>query len=140
VSADIAEGDRPVDEILRGRGLTDEQWMEATVFWSRRMSEDARPDASGNVAPRVALAFSEAFARAQDAKRPLVVLTVVQWAELVHEIEAYGLAPVLARRGLRLADHSRLVRNWAKALGTTPSLAREYEAARAALDHADQGV
>lgn len=140
ISADIAEGDRPLAEILRERGLTDEQWMEGTLFWSRRMSEDARPDPSGKVEPRVALTFSDAFARAQDQKRPLVVLTVAQWAELVHEIEAYGVGPVLARRGLRMADHSRLVRHWAKALGTTPSLVREYEAARAALDNADQGV
>jgi len=140
ISADIAEGDRPVGDILRERGLTDEQWMEGTIFWSRRMSDDARPDASGNVEPRVALTFSDAFARAQDQKRPLVMLTVVQWAELVHTIEAYGVGPVLARRGLRMADHSRLVRHWAKALGTDPALTREYERARAALDHDDQGV
>ena len=140
ISADIAEGDRSVGEILRERGLNDEQWMEGTLFWSRRMAEDASPDASGNVEPRVALTFSDAFARAQDQKRPLVVLSVVQWAELVHEIEAYGVGPVLARRGLRMADHARLVRHWAKALGTNPALAREYERARAALDQDDQRV
>lgn len=129
ISAELAEGDRPVADVLRERGLTDAQWSDATAFWTRRMAEDAR---TGE--PRIALEFSDAFARAQDARRPLVPLSVEEWARLRSDIDADGVAPSLAARGLRLADYSRLVRHWAKALASSPELARAYRAARAALD------
>lgn len=130
ISADIAEGDRPVAEVLRERQLSDAQWTEASLFWARRMGEDARDGEA-----RVALAFSEAFARAQDAKRPLPPLDVEGWATLVHEIDVAGaLGPALVARGLSSADHSRLVRHWAKAIATEPALAARYSAREAALD------
>ena len=146
LSADVAEGDRPLSEILRERGLTDEQWTEAAIFWTRLMAEDARPNESGDVQPRVALAFSEAFARAQDEKRPLVELSVAEWAALVHDLESAssGPYPVLARRGLCMADYARLVRHWARAVAANPALAREYEAvtrgAPSDLGKGDEGV
>ena len=46
------------------------------------------------------------------------------------EEDPRGPASVLARRGLGLADYSRLVRHWAKAIASSPELARAYEAAR----------
>lgn len=125
ISAEIAEGDRPVADVLGQRGLTDAQWSDATTFWTRRMGEDA---STGE--PRLALEFSDAFARAQDALRPLVTLSVEEWARLRNDIDAEGVAPALAARGLRLADYARLVRHWAKALASSPALARAYEAAR----------
>ncbi|MBX3261208.1 MAG: hypothetical protein KIS78_11570 [Labilithrix sp.] len=133
VSADIAEGDRALADVLRDRGLTVEQWTEVTTFWSQRMADDARPDAAGNVTPRVALLFSDAFARAQDQKRPLSPLTADAWAELVHDAEEESLARALAKRGLRMADHSRLVRHWAKALASDAALRERYERRRASL-------
>jgi hypothetical protein len=122
--------------------LTEAQWTEATVFWAQRMGEDAQPDPNGNVHPRIALAFSEAFARAQDAKRPLVQLSVEQWAELVLEIEIedLGAGPVLARRQLRMADYSRLVRHWAKAIATDPALAKTYADVRSRLGNAEERI
>lgn len=140
ISADIAEGDRPIAEILRERSLTDEQWVEVATFWNRRMAESAQPDVSGNAEPRVALLFSEAFARAQDQKRPLVPLSVEDWAKLVHETREEGVGPALARRGLRTADYARLVRYWAKALATERALADAYDAARVVLVNAMEGV
>ncbi|MBX3207550.1 MAG: hypothetical protein KF764_21050 [Labilithrix sp.] len=140
VSVDIAEGDRALADVLRDRALTLEQWTEATAFWSQRMAEDARPDASGNVTPRVALLFSDAFARAQDDKRPLVPLSADAWAELVHDAEEASLAEALAKRGLRMADHSRLVRHWAKALATDAALRARYESRRASLGNTLEGV
>jgi hypothetical protein len=139
ISAEIAEGDRPLADILRERGLTDEQWTEATLFWTQRMAEDAR---GGE--PRVALAFSDAFARAQDARRPLVQMSVEEWAALVTAAEQSGVAVAVAARGLRMADYFRLVRHWAKALasgaGDGAPLARAYEAARGRLGTAGEGV
>jgi hypothetical protein len=123
ISADVAEGDRPVADILAARGLTEAQWVEACVFWGQRMAEDAREGG------RVTLAFSEAFCKAQDGKRPLPPLSVEDWAALTLEIETHGSAPrALAARNLSLADHSRLVRHWAKALASDASLRARLQA------------
>jgi hypothetical protein len=113
ISAAAAEGDRPLAELLASASLTEEQWTLVTLFWARRMGEDAR-----NAEPRVALAFSDAFARAQDSLKPVVVLSAEAWAALVETIDDApdGPARVLAERGLGLADFSRLTRHWARAL------------------------
>ncbi|MDB4934367.1 MAG: hypothetical protein JWP87_1339 [Labilithrix sp.] len=113
ISAAAAEIDRPLAEILAKESLTDAQWTEVTLFWARRMGEDAR-----NAEPRVALAFSDAFAKAQDALKPVVVLSPEAWDALVLAIDDApdGPARVLAERGLGMADFSRLTRHWARAL------------------------
>jgi hypothetical protein len=113
ISAAAAEGDRPLAEILAKESLTDTHWTEVTLFWARRMGEDAR-----NAEPRVALAFSDAFARAQDALKPVIVLAPEAWDALVLAIDDApdGPARVLAERGLGMADFSRLTRHWARAL------------------------
>lgn len=113
ISAAAAEGDRPLAEILMNESLTDAQWTDVTLFWARRMGEDAR-----NPEPRVALAFSDAFAKAQDALKPVVVLSPEAWDALVLAIDDAPDGPtrVLAERGLGMADFSRLTRHWARAL------------------------
>ena len=113
ISAAAAEGDRPLAELLAKESLTDAQWTLVTLFWARRMGEDAR-----NAEPRVALAFSDAFARAQDALKPVPVLSPEAWAALVEAIDDApdGPARVLAERGLGMADFSRLARHWARTL------------------------
>jgi hypothetical protein len=127
ISADLAEGDRPASQVVEARGLTMDQWTEASLLWTRRMGED----------PRVLTAFSDAFARAQDQKKPLAPLTLEDWAALNQEIAEDGApARALAARGLSVADHCRLVRHWAKALGGDPALARRYEAAGEAWEEA----
>ncbi len=113
ISATAAEGDRPLAEILAEESLTEARWTEVTLFWAHRMGEDAR-----NAEPRVALAFSDAFAKAQDAWKPLVVLSPEAWDALVLAIDEAPDGPtrVLAERGLGMADFSRLTRHWARAL------------------------
>lgn len=113
ISAAAAEGDRPLAELLARESLTDARWTAVTLFWARRMGEDAR-----NPEPRVALTFSDAFAKAQDALRPVVVLSPEAWASLVEAIEESPDGPtrVLAERGLGMADYARLSRHWARAL------------------------
>jgi hypothetical protein len=136
ISADLAEGDRAAPAILTAHGLTAEQWTEATLFWAAQMAEDARGLLTGQPEPRLALAFSEAFAEAQDRKKPIPELSVEEWARLTIAIEEdpRGPARVLADRGLGMADHARLVRHWARALSQDPAAARTYEEARTALE------
>ncbi len=127
-SADIAEGDRSVAEVLAAHALSLEQWTEVSVYWAQRMSDE----------PRVLMTFSDAFTKAQDAKRPLPALTVEEWAALGREILVAGSSTeALSARGLSAADHMRLVRHWARLLASDPDLARAYEAA---LDDLDRGV
>jgi hypothetical protein len=124
ISADMAEGDAPAEKVLEGHALTMAQFTESSVFWTRRMGED----------PRVTAAFSDAFTKAQDAKKPLVTLSVEEWAALAAAIEDAGAPqPPLAARKLSTADYMRLVRHWAKALGADPNLARAHEAAMARI-------
>jgi hypothetical protein len=130
ISADLAEGDRSATDVLQAKNLTLEQWTEATAFWGKRMAEDARPDAQGNVTARVALTFSDTFAQAQDAKKALPSLRPEDWADLVEDAEAFGLQAALARWRLGIADHARLVRHWARRLASDPVAREAYEARR----------
>ena len=127
ISADIAEGDVPYDRVLLRHRVDDAAWNEATLHWNRTMGESAAVD------PALAIRFSELFAAAQDAKKPLAPLDVLGWADLVSDVEAIGLARALAKRQLSNADYFRLVRHWAKALG------RDAELNRAYLDRRDAG-
>ena len=105
--------DRPLAEVLAKESLTDAQWTEVTLFWAHRMGEDAR-----SAEPRVAVAFSDAFAKAQDALKPVVALSTEAWDALVLAIDDAPDGPtgVLAERGLSMADFFRLTRHWAHAL------------------------
>ncbi|MBX3231365.1 MAG: hypothetical protein KIT84_10505 [Labilithrix sp.] len=123
VSADLAEGDRTFSEVLAARDLTDAQWMDATLYWGQRMGEHA-------------IAFSDAFAQAQDAKRPLVSLSVAEWFALERAIDTRGLPKALRERSLGLADYSRLIRHWAKKIATDSNVQREL----ADLGSRDGGV
>ncbi len=130
ICADIAEGDRPQGVILAAHGLTDAQWTEVVVFWSRRMADDAEdrgPDA------KVALVFSDAFAQAQDRKKAPTPLTVEDWAALTEEMSR-SEAPerCLAARRMSTADYLRSSRYWAQALATDAELNEQFEAAREA--------
>lgn len=124
ISADLAEADRPVADVLATQSLTDAAWTEVTLFWAHQMGENAREAALAGAEPETALEFSEAFARAQDAKRPLVALSVGEWHALKGEIDRIGLPRALAQRALGLADYSRLIRHWAREIATKPEVAR----------------
>ncbi len=115
LSAAIAEGDRPLDAVLAARSLTVPNWRDTSEVWSRVIAADE--SASD--------AYAEAFVRAQDALRPVPVMTPEEWAMLVLEMADEGPS-ALDRRGLRMADHLRLTRHWAKALGADKALAARY--------------
>lgn len=124
ISADLAEGDRPTREVLESYGVAESAWNDATLHWNVTMAEAARTD------PSMAIRFSELFAAAQDAKKPIAPLDVAGYADLVNDVEAVGLARALAKRQLGNADYFRLVRHWARALARDPELSRTYNEMR----------
>lgn len=124
ISADLAEGDRTMSEVLEAHGISQEAWDAASKRWTTAMAEGAR------VSPELAIAFSDAFAAAQDAKKALPPYDVLGWATLVNDVEEIGLARALAKRQISKADYFRLVRHWAKAIATDPALSKAYAAAR----------
>jgi hypothetical protein len=126
IAAEIAEGDRPLAEVLAARKLTDEAWNESTMFWMKRMGDDAL--AHGKDA-RVALVYSDAFSRAQDARRAVVDMPPEAYAALVVEIQRTGSpARPLASRGLSTADYLRLSRAYAATLTTDAEVAARFAA------------
>lgn len=137
ISADLAEGDRPLADVLQTHGVTADAWTAANREWADRMATDARDSALLGVPPRVTLDFAEAFADAQDRKRPLLALDPKGWWTLKRDVDARGPKKALAERGLRLADYTRLVRFWAKAAATDPAV---RDALAAFEDAAAEGV
>jgi hypothetical protein len=124
ISADLAEGDRPVADVLEERKISLDAWTEVTTHWAKAMAADA---ATGT--PALVLEFSDHFAKAQDAKKPLPPLDIRSWALLKRDVDHLGPHKALAARGLALADYSRLVRHWAKAIATNRDLAAAFEEA-----------
>lgn len=115
VSAAAAEGDLPLDAVLATRSWTVAAWREISDAWSRGIAADEA----------LAEAYAEAFVRAQDALRPVPAMTPEEWAVLVLDMAAEG-PTALEKRGLRAADHLRLIRHWAKVLGADRGLAARY--------------
>jgi hypothetical protein len=118
ISARVAEGDSPTAKVIEAEGLDDPKWTEINRVWLTRMGDDAR---ARGVECTLAIEYSDAFGRAQDAIKPVVEMTAEDWATLMVEIQQTARpVPALAIRGLSQADFSRLVRHWAKRLATDP--------------------
>lgn len=134
ISAAIAEGDRPLSEILAPRGLTEDQWNESSAFWMTRMGDDVREHGKDARIPRV---YSDAFSRAQDAAKPVPPMDAAAYAKLVVDIQiAGGPAAPLAARGLSNADYLRISRHWARVLSSDPAQAKTFFDAYQALQPA----
>lgn len=130
-SAEIAEGDRPLAAVLDAHGFTEVQWNESTVYWMTRIGEDVRAHAEEARVPQV---YSDAFAKAQDAIKPLPPSDAASYAKLVIDIQnAGGPADPLAVRGLSIADYLRLARHWAKILSSDPAQSAVFFEAYQAL-------
>ena len=130
VCAELAEGDARPGAVLAARGLDDGRWGEIALDWGRRLTAGA----SEGEEATLAMTFSAAFAKAQDAKRPLPAMDAEGWGIFVADVDHLGLARALAVRRFSLADHSRLVRHWAKALAIDPALYARFEHARDARE------
>ncbi len=124
ISAEIAEGDRPVAAVLKAHELTDAQWNESTLYWMTRMGDDVRQNGQDARIPHV---YSDAFAEAQDAMKPVPPMDAAGYARLVVDVQAAGgPAAPLAARGLSTADYLRLSRCWARVLSSDPTQAKRY--------------
>ncbi len=131
IAAEIAEGDRPLAEVLAAHRITEAQWNESTLYWMARIGDDARDNGQDARIPHV---YSDAFARAQDAQRPLVAADAASYAKLVVDIQiAGGPAEPLAARGMSTADYLRLSRHWARVISSSPEEARAFFQAYEAL-------
>ena len=124
LSAALAEGDRPLPALLAAHDLDEAVWQAATAHYTRLLAADAM-DGDGAVSDR----YAAAFARAQDALRPVPDLTPEAWAELCVAMAGPRGAEALAERGLSAADHLRLTRAWAARLGRERETARRYHEA-----------
>lgn len=131
ISAEVAEGDRSCDAVLEAHDLTAAQWNESTVHWMKRMGDDVLEHGQEARIPHV---YSDAFAAAQDAIRPVPPMDAVAYAQLVVEVQrSGGPAEPLAARSLSTADYLRLSRHWARVLSSDPAQAAAYFEAYEAL-------
>lgn len=116
ISAEIAEGDKPLAEILAAHRISEARWNEATVAWMKAIGDDVLVNADKATLPHV---YSDAFSRAQDAKKPVVPMDAEAYATLVVDVQiAGGPAEPLNVRGLSTADYLRLSRHWSKVLSS----------------------
>src|SRR5262249_5455558 len=114
IAAEIAEGDRPAAVVLAAHELTEAQWNESTMYWMTGLGDDVREYGQDARIPHV---YSDAFAKAQDAIKPVPPMDAVAYAKLMVDVQiAGGPADPLAARGLSTADYLRLSRHWARVL------------------------
>jgi hypothetical protein len=124
IAAELAEGDRPVRAVLDAHELTESQWNESTLYWMQRMGDDVQVNGERAM---IAVVYSDAFSKAQDASKPLPPMDVEQYADLVAAIQTEGDPHrPLAVRSLSNADYLRLSRHFAKAMAADPALSQRY--------------
>ncbi|WP_437641876.1 hypothetical protein [Sorangium sp. So ce854] len=134
LSAQIAEGDRPLPAILEARGLTEAQWNESTMYWMKRIGDDVLEHGKDARVPHV---YSDAFSKAQDALKPAPSMDAASYAKLVVDIQVAGSPDEpLAVRGLSTADYLRLSRRWARVLSSEPEQSRIFVEVYQALQSA----
>jgi hypothetical protein len=131
ITAQIAEGDRLLKDVLAAEGVSENEWNDATVHWMNAMAADAAAKGAGAV---VAIDYADVFGKAQDAIKPVPAMTPEEWAALTVEVlNAGGPAKPLAARNLSKADYLRLSRHWAKRLAANPAENKRFFATFEAL-------
>ena len=124
ITAEIAEGAKPLQDVLKARGFTEAQWNESTIYWMQRIGDDVQEHGKD---ARVPIVYGEAFGKAQDALKPAPNMDAEAYAKLVVEIQrAGGPAKPLAARGLSVADYTRLARHWARVLSSDKEQADRF--------------
>jgi hypothetical protein len=124
ISAELAEGERPLAEVLDAHRISEAEWNESTQYWMKRLGDDVLVNAER---ARIPIVYSDAFGKAQDAIKPLAPMEVEQYAELVAAIQAEGSPDQpLAQRGLAQADYLRLSRHFARAMAADPALSKRF--------------
>jgi hypothetical protein len=123
LSAHLAEGTRSQAELLQERGLSEEEWNDATQFWMMRLARDTELHGANAT---LAITYSDVFAKTQDQLKAIAELAPEEWATLTVEIQQQGLARPLAQRNLSNADYIRLARHFARLLSGNPSAHDRY--------------
>jgi hypothetical protein len=114
ISAEVAEGDRSLLEVLERHQLSESQWNEVSQHWLLKIAEDAQ---ANGAQCRLPLVYSEAFGKAQDSLKAVPTMAPEDWALLSVEIERTGGTDLpLARRQMSQADYLRLARYFAAEL------------------------
>lgn len=138
ISAQIAEGDRPLAAILEPLKLTEAAWNEATMHWMGRIGDETLARGKDAELPHV---YSRAFSDAQDAIKPVPPSDAASYAKLVVDVQlAGGPARPLAARGLSMADYLRLSRHWAKVLSSDPEQEKIFSATYQELQPKPEGA
>ena len=124
IAAEVAEGDKPLATVLEAHNLSEAAWNEATLYWMTRMGDDVMDHAEK---ARIPLVYSDAFAKAQDALKPLPPMDIEGYATLVAAIQHAGSpAQPLAARNLATADYLRLSRHFAKAMAADALMSQRF--------------
>lgn len=124
IAAEVAEGDKPLRAVLEAHNLSETAWNETTMYWMTRMGDDVRDHAEK---ARIPVVYSDAFAKAQDALKPLPPMDIEGYATLVAAIQRAGSpARPLAARSLSVPDYLRLSRHFAKTMAQDPNQAQRY--------------
>lgn len=124
IAAELGEGELSPAEVLETHGIGQSEWNEASQFWMARLGEDALENGAN---ARLALIYSDAFARAQDALAAPPTITPEDYAALVVDIMRYGGPHVpLSERGLSTADYIRMSRYFAARFAREPMDHRRY--------------
>ncbi len=119
VSAQLAEGNRPRDEIFAENELTERSWAHVELTWMLRV---ATALLQGD--KELALEFDRLYVAAQDSLGPTdPTLPLDRYAVVVAKIEAgRDPAEVFEEHGLSLAAAARLQRAWTKRLAQDPAM------------------
>lgn len=122
----LAEGGRPRDAILAGRGLDEATWSAIDGRWQARLSRAMETEADG--VPPLLAAYAEAFARARAASSAGArLLTVEELAEVTREIQKRGdPTSALARMGVTLTDFLRANEHWTRRMIADPEILERY--------------
>ncbi len=123
IGAQIVDVHGSLSKVLATHGLTEEQWSEVMRHY-------------GGSTEGVNF-LCACFAETLVSMRPVVELSVEQWAELVYDLSMCVPADALRWRGLWLGDYARLSEHWDKVLEDDEGLAARFEARLEAIERGE---
>ena len=123
VSARLAEGKEPREQVLAAEGITERGWAHIELTWMLRI---ATALLQGDTS--LPTEFNGLYVEAQDVLGPTdPTLSLDQYAHMVAQLEG-GADPleVFAHYGITLADSARLQRAWNKRLAQDPAMTEAF--------------
>ncbi len=125
ISAEIAEGDEPQNQILERHQISEADWLAATNVHMSRLAQDTLEKGAEAT---LAIRYSEIFSEHQRKLKPVADYSPEQWAELAYDIEREGSPErPLSARQLSLADYFRLLDSFTRRIVAEPAVAVRVE-------------